>query len=372
MASYRTSGGPAGIITSAPRTPGVRAGGLDSVIASAPRAAPLTTSLGNTTHYGHTKASDLRGGYTSALHYSRREETGLSSYAYNRESTLTSGYTNSGLYAHVRPGRSSSKPATTVARRTPAMPATPAPSTHIERADTRRSALYSLYTNTTPDDTWDRTSTANYTRTSTPGRSRPLSSHASNSYYGHASLSRPMRSERVTLVLDLDETLVHSSFEPTSADLHIPLVMDGEQYTAYVKKRPFVDQFLAKCVELFDVVIWTASLSIYAEPLIQELSRHARCGPLKQMYREHCTQIPTGGYVKDLTIMGRSLNDVCIVDNSPAVAQYQPKNLIPIVSWYDCPNDTALRDMIPFLEKLAKCQTVYDTIPTLSSYVSGY
>eukprot|EP01059_Diplonema_ambulator_P015461 TRINITY_DN26600_c0_g1_i1.p1 TRINITY_DN26600_c0_g1~~TRINITY_DN26600_c0_g1_i1.p1 ORF type:complete len:262 (+),score=66.28 TRINITY_DN26600_c0_g1_i1:3-788(+) len=177
-----------------------------------------------------------------------------------------------------------------------------------------------------------------------------------------------LRSNRVTLILDLDETLVHSSFDPIPADLHIPLVMDGEHYVAYVNKRPHLEAFLSKCVELFDVIVWTASLSVYAEPLVNELCRMARCGNIKKMYREHCTEVAGGGYVKDLSTLGRSLNDVCIIDNSPSVAIFQPQNLIPIVSWYEDKNDTSLLQMFPFLEKLAQSFSVQGTI---ASYLSA-
>ncbi len=54
---------------------------------------------------------------------------------------------------------------------------------------------------------------------------------------------------RPTLVLDLDETLVHSSVMPLSgADFVFPVEMEegeGGKFTVYAKKRPFCDQFLA-------------------------------------------------------------------------------------------------------------------------------
>ncbi|KAJ9435966.1 hypothetical protein DIPPA_17100 [Diplonema papillatum] len=224
-------------------------------------------------------------------------------------------------------------------------------------------------------------------RASTPGRTRlsyySNTTAAANSYYnnnGSVAMSmtgsnqqavisnpqKPLRNTRVTLVLDLDETLVHSSFDPIPADLHIPLVMDGEHYVAYVNKRPHLERFLARCVELFDVIVWTASLSVYAEPLINELCRMARCGNLKKMYREHCTEVAGGGYVKDLTTIGRSLEDLVILDNSPSVAVFQPNNLINIVSWYDDSNDTALLELIPMLEHLTSTPSVYHAVPQLN------
>ena len=65
-----------------------------------------------------------------------------------------------------------------------------------------------------------------------------------------------------TLVLDLDETLVHSSFKPVaSADFIIPVEIDGQVHNVYVLKRPGVDEFLNKLGPQFELVIFTASLS---------------------------------------------------------------------------------------------------------------
>lgn len=64
------------------------------------------------------------------------------------------------------------------------------------------------------------------------------------------------------LVLDLDETLVHSSFKPIS-DPHfvIPVEIDRVVHHVYVLKRPFVDDFLLKASLNYEIVIFTASLS---------------------------------------------------------------------------------------------------------------
>ena len=64
------------------------------------------------------------------------------------------------------------------------------------------------------------------------------------------------------VVLDLDETLVHSSFKPVEgADFVVPVEIEGVVYKVYVLKRPYVDEFLKRCGELFECVLWTASLS---------------------------------------------------------------------------------------------------------------
>ena len=75
-----------------------------------------------------------------------------------------------------------------------------------------------------------------------------------------------------TLVLDLDETLVHSSFKPISdPDYIIPVEIEGKIVDVYVLKRPMMDEFLAAVGPNFEVVVFTASLSKYADPLLDLL-----------------------------------------------------------------------------------------------------
>ena len=70
---------------------------------------------------------------------------------------------------------------------------------------------------------------------------------------------------KVTLVLDLDETLVHSSFRPIpNPDFVIPVEIEGKVVDVYVLKRPHMDHFMAEVGSRFEVVVFTASLSKYA------------------------------------------------------------------------------------------------------------
>jgi len=69
-----------------------------------------------------------------------------------------------------------------------------------------------------------------------------------------------------TLVIDLDETLVHSSFEPIPNSDVISIELDGATRVVYVAKRPHVDAFLHKMAPLFECVLFTASEACYANP----------------------------------------------------------------------------------------------------------
>ncbi|KAF8951546.1 hypothetical protein BGZ46_003927, partial [Entomortierella lignicola] len=158
------------------------------------------------------------------------------------------------------------------------------------------------------------------------------------------------------LVLDLDETLVHSSFKLIpQADYVVPVEIDNQSHNVYVIKRPGVDTFLQKMGELYEVVIFTASLSMYADPVLDMLDIHHVIK--HRLFRESCFN-HKGNYVKDLSVIGRDLKNTIIIDNSPASYIFHQTNAVPISSWFNDPHDTELLDLIPFLADM----TVVDDV----------
>lgn len=162
-------------------------------------------------------------------------------------------------------------------------------------------------------------------------------------------LRGPNAADRICLVLDLDETLVHSSFTPIpGADFEIPLEMQGEVHTVYVKKRPGVDHFLKKASEWYEIVIFTASLALYANPVVDLLDPHNLVQ--LRLYREHCVLVG-GCYVKDIAKLGRDLKRTFIIDNSPLSYVLQPENAIPITAFFTDDNDRELEKTLALLEQ---------------------
>lgn len=156
---------------------------------------------------------------------------------------------------------------------------------------------------------------------------------------------------RKTLVLDLDETLVHSSFKPVDQpDITLPIEIDGQTCVIYVLVRPFVSEFLKRMSKHYELVVFTASLSKYAEPLMLKLDPNQYCA--YRLFREHCTFF-NNAFVKDLTRLGRNMKDVIILDNSPVAYLFQPENAMPAVSWYDDQSDTELLRIANILERMA-------------------
>lgn len=153
------------------------------------------------------------------------------------------------------------------------------------------------------------------------------------------------------LILDLDETLVHSSFKYLrSADFVLPVEIDDQVHNVYVIKRPGVEEFLERVGKLFEVVVFTASVSRYGDPLLDILDTdkviHHR------LFREACYNYE-GNYIKNLSQIGRPLSDIIILDNSPASYIFHPQHAIPISSWFSDTHDNELLDIIPLLEDLS-------------------
>ena len=165
-----------------------------------------------------------------------------------------------------------------------------------------------------------------------------------------------------TLVLDLDETLVHSQFTEFShpSDIIIKIEIKNETYNIHVLVRPGVKDFLEKMQKCFEIVIFTASISDYADLLLDIIDQQ-NCCPYR-LFREHCTVV-NSSFVKDLQKLGRELKDVVIVDNSPLSYIFHPNNGLPILSWFDDKNDKELYNIIPILEFLSDVYDVREYIP---------
>ena len=139
-----------------------------------------------------------------------------------------------------------------------------------------------------------------------------------------------------TLVLDLDETLVHYYESGGEGSFRI---------------RPGCEKFLKEMSELYEVVIFTAAMQDYADWVLDSIDKPGCIS--YRMYRQHAS--PTGMvFVKDLSRIGRPLDKTIIVDNVAENFSLQPDNGIFIKSWFDDMSDSALLELAPLL----KCKIV--------------
>nr|XP_046170702.1 CTD nuclear envelope phosphatase 1A-like isoform X1 [Oncorhynchus gorbuscha]XP_046170710.1 CTD nuclear envelope phosphatase 1A-like isoform X1 [Oncorhynchus gorbuscha] len=167
--------------------------------------------------------------------------------------------------------------------------------------------------------------------------------------------------KRKILVLDLDETLIHShpdrfvrpkgrlKVRPgTPPDFILKVVINRDPVRFLVHKRPHVDFFLEVVSQWYELVVFTASMEIYGSAVSDKLDRDIL---KRRYYRQHCT-LDLGSYFKVLSVVHNDLSSIVILDNSPGAYRIHPDNAIPIKSWFSDPSDTALLNLLPMLDAL--------------------
>lgn len=88
----------------------------------------------------------------------------------------------------------------------------------------------------------------------------------------------------VSLILDLDETLLHSSIVPLPTyDVVFPVHFNAVNYQVYVRKRPHMDYFLERVSQMFEIIIFTASQKVRLRRLgLSRLSHEPPAGILEE------------------------------------------------------------------------------------------
>ena len=134
---------------------------------------------------------------------------------------------------------------------------------------------------------------------------------------------------KYTLVLDLDETIIHYI-----------------QYnkSEYIQVRPYLDDFIKELSQFCELVIFTASYQHYADLAINGIDLEKKIK--YRLYRQHTTKIGNT-YIKDLAKLGRDLKKVIIIDNCCDNYSLQPKNGINVIDFVGNEDD----DILLFLKK---------------------
>jgi len=147
--------------------------------------------------------------------------------------------------------------------------------------------------------------------------------------------------KKYTLVLDLDETLVHFKVNPQN---------DGE---GVLKVRPGATEFLDEMDKYYELIVFTGATQDYANLLIDALEEN-KIYFEHRLYRQHMIIIDNE-FVKDLTRIGRPLDKIIIVDNMPQNFRLQKENGINIKSfWGEDIYDTSLINLTNILINIAQ------------------
>ena len=152
---------------------------------------------------------------------------------------------------------------------------------------------------------------------------------------------RTKNNKEFSLVLDLDETLVHFKEKK-----------DGKG-GGILRIRPGINEFLEEVGKYYELILFTTATQDYADILIDAVEEDKIYFD-HRLYRDHAVIIDND-FVKDLNRIGRPLDKIIIVDNMPQNFRLQKENGIMIKAFWGEDNyDTALSNLIPILINIAK------------------
>ena len=161
----------------------------------------------------------------------------------------------------------------------------------------------------------------------------------------------PQAAHIKTLVLDLDNVLIHSDWTR------------GRGWRTF--KRPGADDFIADLAQYFELVVYTSQLPTYADPILDRLDPHRMIQ--YRLYRDS-TNYVNGKHVRDLSKLNRNLNQVLLITADEDAWSLQPENAIKLKKWKTSDKqDTTLLDIMPFLEAIVR-----SNVPDVRSVVKSY
>ena len=138
---------------------------------------------------------------------------------------------------------------------------------------------------------------------------------------------------KYTLVLDIDETLIH----------YFLAVINGMMFI-----RPYCIEFLNELNKYYEIVTFTSGMKDYADNILNILDINNNIVKYR-LYREHISE---SGF-KDLKLLGRDLKKTIIIDNLEENFTLQPDNGLYIKSWTSDINDIQFKDLLNILKSIA-------------------
>jgi Dullard-like phosphatase family protein len=155
-----------------------------------------------------------------------------------------------------------------------------------------------------------------------------------------------------TLILDMDETLIAAKFEgKLPKNFQSSFVFPFQDSSIHVRFRPYLHDTLEKLGEIFEIIVFTAGVKEYADPILDKIDPDGKLFK-KRLYRDHCIKVDQF-FIKDLDIiLDRKKTDMVIVDNSILSFAFDLANGVPINSFMgDEPDDRELLYMVAFLQE---------------------
>lgn len=170
--------------------------------------------------------------------------------------------------------------------------------------------------------------------------------------------------DKILLILDLDETLVHSKEE------NVDFVPDFELFDYKVIKRPYLDKFLINCNKYFKIAIWSSASDDYVAEMVRQIIPDSVkpefvWGRSKATYRptielneirytvnEHFYYIKR---LKKIKQIGFRLERALIIDDTPHKSRENYGNAIYVKEFFGNPDDNELQLLEKYLFEIKDC-----------------
>lgn len=155
-----------------------------------------------------------------------------------------------------------------------------------------------------------------------------------------------------TLCIEYDKVLIKQEWSP--------------QTGWRVKVRKGAREFLNYLCQFYELVIFTHSSFMTAQPILDELDKYGAV--TFRLYRES-TRFQNNVHVKDLNNLNRELRRVVMLDTDAKHCELNPDNCLVIPEWDGNPDDTTLIDLVSFFQILAT--TGVDDVRPIVDYYKG-
>lgn len=168
-----------------------------------------------------------------------------------------------------------------------------------------------------------------------------------------------IKDDRILLILDLDETLIHATERKLTTEPHF------EYVDYFIYKRPHVDDFLMEMTQYFDLAVWSSAGDQYVNDVVNLIKpdtvdfefvwAQSRC-TIRRDYE-------LGNYVyekrlKKIKKLGFRLEQALIVDDSPEKTRDNFGNAIYIQPFEGNPDDEELRLLLEYLKSIHQIENV--------------
>ena len=161
---------------------------------------------------------------------------------------------------------------------------------------------------------------------------------------------------KYTLVLDLDETLIHFLYKNKNNNNILKFNMIEQNDIINLGMfllRPYTKLFFEKLKDFYEIIIFTNGTKEYCDRILDLIDPNIEFIKFR-LYRKHSINKYDDIYLKDLSLLGRDLSKIIIIDDSEKNYKLQKDNGLPIKAWKGDINDSTLKDLIPILKKIVE------------------